>query len=119
MADPTPPPGREADRLIYAGLLGVAAACVVQLVEKDTLNLSLLIAAYSFAVSIPLLAVGLITDYARRAGHRIPLSQDFIGAAGALSAVVGLAATFFHLGVAIGITFVIAAFVGVILIRRI
>src|SRR5262245_35071969 len=96
---------RDADRLIYAGLLGLSAAGVIELVDKDALNTPQLIGVYAFALAIPLLAVGLITDYARRAGTHIPRWRDLLGVIGALASVFGLASLFFHFGVGPGVFF--------------
>jgi len=65
----------------------------------------------------PLLAVGLVTDYARRAGERIPAWREAIGLVGALAAVVGLAALFFHFGAGPGGVFLAVTAVGVVLVR--
>src|SRR4051812_32807927 len=107
MADPSDHPAREADRLIYAGLLGLAAAAVIQLTDKDNLDPAQLAEVYCFAVAIPLLAVGLVTDYARRAGTPIPAWRDLIGILAAGAAVAGLASLFFHFGVGAGIVFLV------------
>src|SRR5262245_47401144 len=114
---PEAPHPRDADRLIYAGLLGLAAAGVIELVDKDTLNTPQLIAVYAFALAIPLLAVGLVTDYARRAGTPIPAWRDLLGVAGSLASVFGLAALFFHFGVGPGIVFAAMCVVGLVLVR--
>lgn len=111
------PPPREADRLIYAGLLGLAAASIVQMLDKEGFDTPQIVGVYAFAVAIPLLAVGLITDYARRAGNMVSAWRDGIGLLGALSAVVGLAALFFHFGTAIGFVFVGGCALGIILVR--
>lgn len=108
---------RDADRLIYAGLLGLSAAAVIQLIDKADLNTPQVVVTYAFALAIPLLAVGLVTDYARRAGTPIPRWRDAIGAAGALAAVVGLGALFFHLGAGPGAVFAGACLVGFVLVR--
>jgi hypothetical protein len=108
---------READRLIYAGLLGLAAAGVIQLSDKSDLDIALTIEVWAFAVAIPLLAVGLITDYARRAGTSIPSWRDLIGLAGSLAAVVGLGGLFFHFGTTPGVLFAVCCVVGFVLVR--
>jgi hypothetical protein len=118
MADSPQPVPREADRLIYAGLLGLAAAAVIQLSEKSDLDLPQIVEIYSFAVAIPLLAVGLITDYARREGTSIPPWRDLIGVTGSLASVVGLGALFFHFQVGTGAVFAAACVLGIILVRR-
>jgi hypothetical protein len=115
-ASPDPHP-READRLIFAGLLGLSAAGVIQLSDKSDLDLAQLVEVYAFAVAIPLLAVGLITDYARRAGTHIPTWRDALGAIGALAAVVGLGGLFFHFGIGPGVVFAAGVLVGFVLIR--
>ncbi len=113
----TPAPEREADRLIFAGLLGLAAAGVIQLSDKSDLAAAQLVEVYAFAVAIPLLAVGLVTDYARRAGETIPLWREALGLLGAVAAVVGLGALFFHFGTGPGVVFVAVTVLGVVLVR--
>lgn len=104
----TPPenPARESRQLIYAALLGLAAAGMIQLSEKSDLSIPMLVEVYSFAAAIPLLAVGLVTDFARRAGVELPNWRDYIGDLGAVCSVVGLGALFFHFGPGPGIVFV-------------
>src|SRR5262245_25816766 len=101
MAETLDPQPREADRLIYAGLLGLAVAGVLQLVDKDASDLPLLVGAYCFAAAMPLLAVGLVTDYARRTGTNVPRWRDVIGVFGAVATVVGLGALLLHFGVGV------------------
>src|SRR5690348_365811 len=108
---------RDSDRLIYAGLLGLAAAGVIQLSDKNDLNLALTVEVIAFAIAIPLLAVGLITDYARRSGTVIPPWRDLIGILGSLAAVVGLGGLFFNFGVAPGAIFAACCVVGIVLVR--
>ena len=117
MADAPDPNPREADRLIYAGLLGLAAASVIQLGDKDELSPPQLVEVYAFAVAIPLLAVGLVTDYARRAGTPIPAWRDALGVLAAGAAVVGLAALFFHFQFGAGVAFAAVCVVGIVLVR--
>src|SRR5262245_38618355 len=107
---------REGNRLIYAGLLGLAAASVLQLVDQHVLTQGLLVALYAFAASIPLVAVGLINDYARRAGATIPRWRDAVGFLGAFGAVVGFGALFFHFDMVIGIVFAVAVALGFIVV---
>lgn len=109
---------RDADRLIYAGLLGLAVAGALQQFDKSEHATPQVIAVYAFALAIPLLAVGLVTDYARRAGTLVPGWHNLIGALGALSAVVGLGALFFHFGIGEGAVFVVGSVLGIALIRR-
>lgn len=109
---------RDADRLIFAGLLGLAAAAVIQLSDKTEFAPAQLVEVYAFAAAIPLLAVGLVTDYARRAGTHIPPWRDLVGFLGCLAAVVGLAALFFHFGLGPGCAFLGCSAVGFVLVRR-
>lgn len=111
-------PTHDADRLIYAGLLGLAAAGVIQLSDKSDLNWPQFIEVCAFAVAMPLLAVALISDYARRAGTHVPRWRDLIGPLGALAAVVGVGALFFHFGLVPGGVFTAGALLGFVLIRR-
>jgi len=118
MAEAPEPQPREADRLIYAGLLGLAAASVLQLIDKEASDVPLLVGAYCFAAAMPLLAVGLITDYARRAGADVPRWRDMIGVLGAVAAVAGLGALLLHFGVGVCAVFAAGCILGFILIRQ-
>jgi hypothetical protein len=118
MDEPPETHPRDADRLIYAGLLGLAAAAVIQLVDKDPPAVPLLVAAYFFAGAMPLLAVGLVTDYARRAGTKIPKWRDVVGGIGALAAVVGLGSLLWHFGAGVCAVFSGGCVLGFILVRR-
>lgn len=117
MDEPAESPPREADRLIYAGLLGLAAASIVQMTDKEDLDISQLVGVYCFASAIPVLAVSLITDYARRAGTAVPVWRDLLGIFGVVSAVVGLGALFFHFGTGIGVVFAVGCVLGIVLVR--
>jgi peptidoglycan/LPS O-acetylase OafA/YrhL len=119
MSTPAPRPNpREADRLIYGGLLGLAAAAVLQLSDKGDLDDARTVAVYAFAAAIPLLAAGLVADYARHAGTRVPGYYDLVGLIGALGAVTGFAGLLFHFGPWPGIVFVAAGVVAFGLVRR-
>jgi hypothetical protein len=109
---------RDADRLIYAGLLGLAAAAVIQLLDRDELDVAQAVAVYAFAAAIPLLAAGIVTDYARREGRIVPPSRDLVGLVGGLAAVTGLGSLFFHFGVVPGAVFICGSFIGLALVRR-
>jgi hypothetical protein len=87
------------------------------MLDKDNIDTPQIIAVYAFALAIPVLAVGLITDYARRAGASLSPWRDWIGILGAVSAVVGLGALFFHFGLGIGTVFATGCFLGVVLVR--
>src|SRR5262245_41619300 len=117
MSDASDSHPRDADRLIYAGLLGLSAAGVIQMVDKSDLDAANLVAVHAFAVAVPLLAVGLVTDYARRAGTPIPRWRDLLGLAGSLAAVFGLGAIFFHFGITPGTVFAAGCVLGLILVR--
>lgn len=116
-ADPPGHHSRDADRLIYAGLLGLGAAAVIQLIDKGELDLAQHVAVYAFGVAIPFLAVGLLAYYARQAGTRIPPVYDLVGLLGALGSVGGFGSMFFHFGVGPGIAFTASVVIGVVLIR--
>lgn len=115
---PGPQPTQDADRLIYAGLLGLAAAGVIQLSDKSDLDWPLFIEVCAFALAMPLLAVALISDYAKKAGTRVPRWREALGPLGALAAVVGIGALFFHFGPVPGGVFAAGAVLGVVLVRR-
>jgi hypothetical protein len=117
MSEPSDTQPRDADRLIYAGLLGLAAAAVIQMGDRESLTAAQEVCVFAFAVAIPLLAVGLVTDYARRTSTPIPRWRDALGAAGALAAVVGFGSLFFHFGVVVGVLFAAGCLLGVLLIR--
>lgn len=111
------PNPREANRLFYAGLLGLSVAVVIQLVDKDELNTSQLVTVYAYAVAMPLLAAGLIADYASVSGASVPRWMDWLGILGGIAAVVGLGAVFFHFGPGVGVVFTSGCAVVFVLIR--
>ncbi len=115
--EPPPTTPRDADRLIYAGLLGLSATSVVEQTGRETLSHGQEMSLYAFAFAIPLLAVGLVTDYARRAGRHIEQWRDLVGLVGAVAAVAGFGCLFFHFGIAIGVTFVVSCALGILLMR--
>lgn len=118
MTDPPKQSPREADRLVYGGLIGLAAATVVHFADKAELDTYQLVSVHCFAVAIPLLAAGLVTDYARQAGTRIPAVYDLVGLVGAVSSVAGFASLLFHFGTIPGALFLGLAVVAFGLIRR-
>src|SRR5947209_5494110 len=101
---------REGDRLIYGGLLGLAVAGSLQLIDKKAEDsLPLEIAGYAFAVSLPLLAVSLIAELVRYNQPRPvapPAWRQLLGLFSAMGAVAGLAAMFFHVGTIPGFLFI-------------
>ena len=100
MASADPPAKPDPDRLIYAGLLGLATTAVFGLAGK-TLDTPLRLAVYAFAAGIPLLA-GCMLAAIGRARHSPPLPPSrfavVAGAAAALLTVVGLGGFFWHHG---------------------
>ncbi len=117
MAEEPEPHARDADRLMYAGLLGLAVAGVLQLAEKGAGEPALLVAAYCFAAAVPLLAVGLVTDYARRAGRGVARWRAALGALGAAASVAGPDALMWQLGVGVWAVFTAGSVAGFFLVR--
>jgi hypothetical protein len=103
--------------VIYAGLLGLAAAAVLQFVDKEPSGMAFLVAAYCFAAAMPLLGVGLVTDYARRSGTDVPKWRDMIGLFGALAAVTGLGALLLNFGVGVCLVYASGCALGLLLVR--
>lgn len=118
--DPTPV-WREADRLIYGGLLGLSVAGAFQLVgNRAEESPALVVAGYAFAGSVPLLAASLVTELVRHRQHRpdpVTPWRQFVGLGAAVSAVAGLAALFFHLGPVQGAVFLAAAALAAVVVR--
>jgi hypothetical protein len=120
MPEPTTT-GRDADRLIYGGLLGLALAGSLQLVDQHIEeSLPLTVACYAFAASLPLLAASLVAELVR---HRQPRAEPgamwrhVIGLISALVAVVGLAGLFFHFGNTPGLIFAVSALLAALIVR--
>jgi hypothetical protein len=109
---------RDADRLIYAGLLWLSAVCVLPMFEKPRLDLAQEIGLHAFGLAFPMLAAGLVTDYARRAGKKIPLWHDLLCLCGALSCVVGFGSLLFHVNFVVGCIFAAGCIVGLLIVRR-
>jgi hypothetical protein len=112
-------PPQEADRLIYAGLLGLSVAALIQLSDKNTseLDVWLLISLYCYAAAIPFLAVGIVNDFARRMGHVVSRLRDAFGVVGCLLAILALGLLFTHYGVWIGATFAGAMMLAFLIVR--
>ncbi|HYH68590.1 MAG TPA: hypothetical protein VD866_28110 [Urbifossiella sp.] len=115
------PAWRDADRLIYGGLLGLSVAGSLQLIgNRGEEGPALLVAGYAFAGSVPLLAASLVTELVRHRQHRpdpVTPWRQFVGLAAAMSAVAGLSALFFHLGPVQGGVFLAAAVLAAAVIR--
>jgi hypothetical protein len=109
----------DADRLIYAGLLGLSAAGMIQFIERDrdSLDTGLQVALHAFAIAIPLLAVGFVNEYLRSSGRIVSPWRNLAAFAGCLAAVVGLGALFFHLGPVAGLVFAVSVVLAFCLIR--
>jgi hypothetical protein len=107
---------REANQLIYAGLLGLSAAAIIQLSDKADLSQAQLVEVCAFALAIPLLAVGFITQYARQSGF-VSAWHDGVGIGGVIAAVVGLTALLFHLGIVPGTLFLGAGVLCFVIVR--
>jgi uncharacterized membrane protein YhdT len=118
MSESTESQVRDADRLIYAGLLWASATCVLKIFEIPSLDLAQEVAFYAFGLSLPFLTAGLVTDYARRAGKRIPFWHDLICVGGALSSVVGFGSLVFHVSIIVGCIFVVGCVIGLLMVRR-
>ena len=116
MADSTD--RRDFDRLVYAGLLGLAVAAVLEVQSNNEFTDFQLASTYCFAAAIPLLTAGMFTDFARRSGVPVRPWRDALGFFSALLAVVGLTLLFFHIGVAAGVVFAASVAVAFLLIRR-
>jgi uncharacterized membrane protein len=109
----------DADRLIYAGLLGLSAAGMVQFIERDrdSLDTGLQVAVHAFAIAIPLLAVGFVNEYLRSSGRTVSVWRNLAAFVGCLAAVIGLGALFFHLGAWSGGIFAACVILAFLLIR--
>jgi hypothetical protein len=121
MATQPHPAWRDADRLIYGGLLGLSVAGSLQLVgNRGEESPALTVAGYAFAGSLPLLAASLVTELVRHRQHRpdpVPLWRQLVGLGSAVSAVAGLSAMFFHLGLIQGAVFLAAAVLAAVVVR--
>ena len=95
------------DQLIYAGLVGVGIAAVLTTLSIDVLDLPLCITAYTFAISLPLLALSIVAiSLKQRYKYTvIPWYIDFANFAGTICAAIGIAALFWHFSWAIGALF--------------
>lgn len=118
MSDSLESSPREADRWIFVGLLGLAVASVLQMVEKGAPDLPQQVSIHAFAIAIPLLAVGVITDYARRAGSVVPRWFVIFGVIGSLFSIVGFGSLFFQIGLVAGLLFSAGSLLGLIIVRR-
>jgi apolipoprotein N-acyltransferase len=114
MAAPPPDSSSESSRLVYAGLLGLTAATVTQLMGNDSLSMAQTVAVYAFAIASPLLTVALLATYSRRP-HSWRL--EWAGIGGCFGAIVGMAGLFWHFGWSVGVVFVLLILVAFVLAR--
>ena len=122
MADISPAPeGKDVDRLIYGGVLGLAVAGALQLIDKATEeSLPITVAGLAFAVSLPLLAASLVGELVRtRRSRPEPAARwrQLVGLSATLIAIVGLAALFFHLGMTHGVLFLVSVGLSTLVVR--
>ena len=119
MDDDDPQSIHDYDRFIYAGLLGLGMASILQLFERDEPDLPQLVGVYCQSVAIPLLTTGLIAAYARKIGKDVSGWYNAVGAVGVLAAVCGFGSMIFHYGNGPGIIFAVGSFMGTLMIRKI
>jgi hypothetical protein len=93
---PEPAPQR-LDPLLFAGLAGLSAAVVLQLVDKQPMMEKALGAALlCFAVALPLLVSSFLLEVAKARKEKTT-GRRFFDLSGVLLALAGLALLFFHL----------------------
>ena len=109
---------REHDRVIFVGLLGLAAATVTQVASRENLTAELDAAIYCFALAMPLLTGGLVSEYARQAGTPVPASQMLVGLVGILAALGGLLCLFLHFATTAGVVFGVGCVLAFLAVRR-
>lgn len=122
MSDRTPSPdGRDADQLIYGGVLGLSVAAVLQLIDKmKEESWPLTLAGCAFAASLPVLAASFIAELIRtRQPRPAPPARwrQLVGLLAVVTALAGLAALFFHLGTVHGSLFLAAVGVATLLVH--
>lgn len=108
---------RQDTRIMFGALVGVAIVALVQMLSVNSLDVSLKVSTYGFAVSIPsLTAVVLcLMDEAR---HGIAMYRTrllLLMLAGSLASFVGISGLFFHFSSYAGITFVAGSVIGFVI----
>lgn len=89
------------DRLLFSGGLGVSVVAVTQLLQLSELSRSLSISLHFFALSIPLLSLGvLVMDQELAKGRHVHNYRAVLVAAmtGLATTLCGVAGLFLHLG---------------------
>jgi hypothetical protein len=115
-------------RLVYSGALAIAVVAVTQLLgrDPDELDPALSISIYCFAISMPLMAVGILLLTAETFPHRLKLSSltGFVLVVGSIvgffASLAGMFFLFwhFHPGAAVTFTFTTAVAYGAWLRRH-
>lgn len=104
------------DRLTFGGLLAISTICAIQLITSDPekMGMSLWIATYAFAVSIPCLAAALMI--LETEVHYEETVEKWYETAvqhgGGFGSFVGVAAAFWHFSWIVGSLFVAASIFG-------
>lgn len=113
---PKPP---ELDRLVFGGLIGLAAASVLQLADKSEIDAYQMVGVYCFAASMPLLVVGLVADQARQSGTRVAPRYVLIGLSGVVGAIAGFFCFLLHFGPWPAGMFLVLSLFSFVMVRRI
>ena len=111
---------QEQRKIVVGALLGVSALALTQLINARSLGVPLLLATYSFAAAIPLLAFDLYATANEALGELTVRVwyRNLVRFTGSLAATIGVGAMFWHLGIGPGLTFLSSAAIVLLLWTR-
>ena len=103
---------KQNNTLVLSGLIGAGLISVVQLTSVSVLSRSLLVAAFCFSVSIPVMAAAIfVVNKESDKPVRATASYVTLFVTGILLSVSGISALFYHFHYIAGTAFIVSAIV--------
>jgi hypothetical protein len=106
------------ESVILSGVIGIDILIAQAFITTNSDDFLLRLSLFSFAISIPFLAIGiLLNQVIWKAGYQASslINYNVTKVIGTLSSFVGMVAAFWHIFWLIGVTFLISGFISIII----
>ncbi len=106
------------ESVILSGVIGIDVIIAQAFITTNSDDFLLRLSLFSFAISIPFLAIGiLLNQVIWKAGYQASslINYNVAKVIGTLSSFVGIVAAFWHVFWLIGVTFLISGFISIII----